>query len=79
MLEAHFTYITLQPFFIDVFKTSPCQEFGLADFFVGKPCKSSSSRSARSFLHDRTSITGFPEDHAYDMLYTAFNTISFSP
>jgi hypothetical protein len=40
-----------------------------------KPCKSSSSRSGTSFLHDQTSITGFTEDHAQDMPYIASNTV----
>jgi hypothetical protein len=42
---------------------------------LGEPCKSWSSWSRRSFLHDWTSVTEFMEDHARAMLYTASNTV----
>jgi hypothetical protein len=44
---------------------------------VGKPWKSYSSISGRSFLHNWTIITGFTEDHAWDVLHIVSNTFLF--
>jgi hypothetical protein len=44
---------------------------------LGKPRKSSSSRSGRSFHYDRISVTWFTEDNAWNMPYVASNTIIF--
>jgi hypothetical protein len=46
---------------------------------LGKPRKSSSSISGRSFLCYWTSITGFTEDSAQDTAHIAYNTIIFVP
>jgi hypothetical protein len=67
VLEAHFTHITLQPFFnvsslmfaklLIAHTMSRISDLLISSF--GKPYKSSTSRSGKSFLHNRTSVTGF--------------------
>lgn len=42
---------------------------------LGTPCKSSSSRSGRTFLHDQINVTGFMEDNIQNMPCIAFNKI----
>jgi hypothetical protein len=78
----HHFVATLQRIFVNILKLLRTHTISrisdLLSSSLGKPCKLSSSRSGRSFLHDRTSITELTEDHASDTPYIASNTIFFS-
>jgi hypothetical protein len=51
--------------------------FDLLISSLGKPCKSSHSRSGRCFLHAQTSVTGFTEDYAQDTPHITSSTVIY--
>jgi hypothetical protein len=48
-------------------------------YSLGKPWKSYPSRSSKSSIHDWTSVIGFMEDTAWDMLHIKSNTATCFP
>jgi hypothetical protein len=82
-LHTHHSLAVHQCFCVGVFKTPHSthhvKNLGLVVVSLCEPCISSSYWSARNFLHNWTSITGFTEDHAQDRLYVASSSVTSFP